>query len=153
MEWATPEEMVIPVRFLGTHKQVDSEAFFEYMESFFGKRVPRFQVSLRELTVFPKWKKPRKLCVEIQKGKSNIHNIQKKLNQVLSEVGLEKVPVKQPLLTIGEWKVIRVNPLVELTGGSARLAVSVDNFPVTEIVLYDRIPNGIRPIKSFKLLE
>jgi 2'-5' RNA ligase len=104
VKWVEPHNIHLTLKFLGDIGEDHLEGLFEGLaEGVQG--IPSFEITLSRLGAFPNLKKPRVIWIGVERGKEEMIQLQKKLEESIFNHGFPREDRKfSPHLTIGRVK-------------------------------------------------
>lgn len=143
VRWTQPHNLHLTLKFFGSALGKEQDmANANHVLSEVAKNCPEFDIELKGIGVFPKWKKPRVLFISIADGTGPLKNLESRLNQEWAKL---KVPVPpgqefklRPHVTIGRWSEIIVNEGAEgnIQETAGHYVIPIAKFRVTTLTMF-----------------
>jgi len=104
ISWTKPDNIHLTLKFLGDIEESKTKSIGESL-TIATKELQPFNFFVKELGVFPNFRRPRVLWVGINNPGNELNNIHSKIEQQLNQLGFQKEKKRfNPHLTIGRVK-------------------------------------------------
>jgi len=155
VSWVKPGNVHLTLKFLGEVKEEKIENVFRGTEEAL-KESKVFDLSLKDLGCFPNLRRPRVIWVGVDRGKDELSQMQRQIEEELSKLKFPKEERRfSAHLTIGRVKSPR--NIEELIGLMERMKFQTEEVRIDEVVVMKSQlhPQGAiyTPLKKVKLLN
>lgn len=107
VKWVEPQNIHVTLKFLGDITEEDLGRLYEGVTKGVQGLAP-FEIVLSQLGAFPNLRRPRVVWIGVERGKEKLIELQKRLEESISQHGFSKEDRKfSPHLTIGRVKLPR----------------------------------------------